>query len=1295
MAIDVTNEQLSDLLEKTRIWLLERDINELYASIIKDAVQLMRMERGAIFLTSESGLTIRAAWPSDNPLLASGSALRMVLSVMQQNRPLLAQSVESDALHGVVCCIPLSTSTLGVLGAIVLETMDSSMLLSSQSMNMSELLGLQAAVALENTTLFHSAITDPLTGLITHRHFQYEIEQVIRRAVRSGQPVTLAILDLDHFKQLNDQYGHAEGNRCLLQVSHLLRTLLRGSDIIGRFGGDEFELLLLDTPPQSAVHVLEKVCAHLAILPNTPVTMTASIGIAAYPDHAESGESLFLLADEMLYRAKEEGRNRVVVATSPVPMVDAPAGRMRGTRMKPKPINAPIPSPVEQYIDGHRIVRRLGAGKSGEVLLVHQPELDREVALKRLLSARLSAEKIQQFEQEVKVTARLNHPGVVPVYTLGRDTDARRYFTMRPLSGVTLETLMREQIHHTPPSRRLQYLPRLFDVVLRAAETIAYAHTQATFHLDLNPGNIMVGEFGEVIVIDWGMSQSSRSPHQRDSAAGESRFIVHHYNSYMAPEQALGSAKTAGAAADVYALGALLYELMTGVVPVYQDTIRAEGNIPPPEHVAPEIGIDPGIATLCMLALSRDPACRPSAAEFAARLGKYLRGEVNVTTMQFDPAMHPLRDDEWLMPDGAEPGDAWHHDEMSWVSRGNAAYLCWREPLPGACRFVCEVWAETEGNIALLLRTQLTEGRLVEGYKFELGAEYNTCCKLDGPWLHMSTSTLLLEPQRRYRLDIAYQDKWIRCSIDDQVVFEHRELFSTFGQYLALYAAEPGMHFRPLILERELRHTRISIVEMADSYYLDQHIAQALKIYHEVAEQLGDHSEGLECLLKMGFCYARLGQYDAAKQAFNRLDHTILEPYARYEMAIAEYLRDDATTRKHGMKLLEATIKRFPNHAATSRLKSIALLNELSLLPRGAKYADRLRSFSHLLLLVLQTSGVRGSTQYNILRNYLHSLMLLGEWDRLIHDTPGLLASLPPQYPRFPDADNFRLLPALCGMEDHLLPHDPFLLNSWGTMFASADISPVTLPTHIAARHRGLEWFLYELLAGRGPSVADASAAPMMAFVRFEVLVATGHFAEADRWVRTPAATGLVCDWVNEVCLVVIHSTRQDLLEEVFAFYRQVNPLADSSLNLTYCRLLTAIYQGDWETAACCFHDEQEFISPRMDDTNHRLLFRVLLASLGYKQVAPSSGALRRAVTANLTGPLLHLAQIFAGHTEPQPDASWPRPCWRPEYRLWLALWLEAKGQYTQARAIAEPALDPRYGEINAQPLLRKLLARL
>lgn len=168
----------------------------------------------------------------------------------------------------------------------------------------------------ENESLHNLVSTDPLTGLFNFRYFQQVMDAEMQRTFRSGRPTSLIMIDIDFFKAVNDEWGHEAGNIALQTAATVFKRELRQFDIICRYGGEEFVIILPQTPLPLAVRIAERVRASLqnedVILQSNSINITASFGINVFQSGSDmSREALVESADQFLYQAKEQGRNRV------------------------------------------------------------------------------------------------------------------------------------------------------------------------------------------------------------------------------------------------------------------------------------------------------------------------------------------------------------------------------------------------------------------------------------------------------------------------------------------------------------------------------------------------------------------------------------------------------------------------------------------------------------------------------------------------------------------------------------------------------------------------------------------------------------------------------------------------------------------------------------------------------------------------------------------------------------------------------------------------------------------------
>ncbi len=620
----------------------------------------------------------------------------------------------------------------------------------------------------------------------------------------------------------------------------------------------------------------------------------------------------------------------------------------------------------------YRLEGEVARGGMGAILRVWDEDIRRHLAMKVVLgqaadpgdSEPVDSRILARFLEEAQITGQLDHPGIVPVHELGLDADGRVYFTMKLVKGRHLGAVY----DLVAAGQEGWTQTRALGVLLKACEAVAFAHAKDVIHRDLKPANVMVGDFGEVYVMDWGLARvlgrvetaaerlatapdavRTERVQERESSPASSFMTMQGEvvgtPAYMPPEQARGDIDALSARSDVYALGAMLYHLLAGAPPytIPGETVggrevwkRALAGPPPPvESLAPRAPSE--LVAICDKAMARDPADRyPGVLELAEDLRAFLEGRVV----------------------GAFEGGALA-EARKWVRRNKAL----------AASLAAAVLALVAGLVASLVLSArvrenavLAENRRVEAEKN--AADARRQARVAGEVNRFLNEDLLaaVSPDQM-GIDVTVREVLDQASrrlegrFADEPSIESALRLTIGGSYekLGRYEEARGHLERALELRRahdghESETTLTALQALANVRGRMGRRTESIELYREavgIAERLlGPEDPGtLSSRNDLAIVLANDGQADAAREIY-------AEVLAIEERVLGPDARDSLATRNN-LALLDADQGRFEDAAREHR--DVLERRRRSL---GEKHPDTLNSMSNLTSVLLDLGRI-------------------------------------------------------------------------------------------------------------------------------------------------------------------------------------------------------------------------------------------------------------------------------------------------------------------------------------------------
>ncbi len=656
----------------------------------------------------------------------------------------------------------------------------------------------------------------------------------------------------------------------------------------------------------------------------------------------------------------------------------------------------------KKTIGRYEIIKHLAQGGMGEVFLAFDPTCSRNVALKRIREDLKDKPTIRQrFLKEARIASQLTHPSIVPIYSIHEDEDSV-YYTMPYVEGKTLKDILVEAVK-MPSSE--SSIPNLIRVFLAVCEAMAFVHSKKILHRDLKPSNILVGKYGEVLILDWGIANYLNEIEAKNQALLEKKSSqdelktnekkLPHPNkiagtiTYLAPECVLG--EYSSVLSDVYALGVILYQILTLRSPFRRTSVadfRKKAKLektPDPALAAPYRDIPLALSKITKKCLYFDKKERYQTIEALLKdLKNYiegnpewmLKGELDLK----DPKAFIFQENIYL-PKTLESSD-W---ASVWLAKAT---------LSGSFKISFEfLLKEKSSGLGVLFSIPEHSGKYIieDGFLVFFGPKKKPYIELShGSILVLRNQNIALKKRIWHKVKIEKLGNTIRCYLNDILVLSYISYIPLFGSHLGLFFKDNAFLISNFKLFAASNNLLVSCLALPDAFLSKKDFDAAYLEYKRIAASFPGRTEEREALFRAGITILEKAKTEGDKELFEQalLEFENLKTGAG---APLEYLGKSivyATLKEYEeeAKCLELAIRRFQDHPLISLLKEHLLLrlHESSFAQREAHL--RLMLVSQLIFLELNKLPDTELLTQNLQKHLLPLEFLIPSKNMLIID---------------------------------------------------------------------------------------------------------------------------------------------------------------------------------------------------------------------------------------------------------------------------------------------------------------------
>ncbi len=577
----------------------------------------------------------------------------------------------------------------------------------------------------------------------------------------------------------------------------------------------------------------------------------------------------------------------------------------------------------------YKILQSLGKGGMGEVFLAEDSICQRRVALKKIREDLVKFKTIRKrFLREARIASQLNHPAIIPIFAIHEEND-QIYYTMPYVEGNTLRQLIKEG----------KEIPALMRIFLTVCQAIAYSHSRGVLHRDVKPENIIVGKFGEVQILDWGLAEFIAAPEEEslEEVAGPPELTrpgkVVGTLAYLAPERAKNEPATVQT--DLYALGVILYQLLTLKLPFQRvdlptfQKMMAYEELPDPMEEAPYRDIPHPLVAIVKKCLDSNKERRyANVAEVIVDLETYLEGRpewLQAAQLFID------RREDWEFQENVllarHIAITRATEVMEWVS-----LMVSKGSFAGNMRLEAEVKLSNGGaGIGFLLSLPEASERkeLMDGYCVWIGSEENPGCKIFCSNIEvMRAPAAFLKTEHWHQIRIEKTDNHLRFYLDGKLCCQYLSHTPLAGTHVGLLYRDADFELPGLKIFLGSQNVQVSCLAVPDSFLAHREYDFALLEYRRIAASFPGRSEEREALFRAGVTLLEQGKFQKQVKQRDRCYSLALEEFGKLRTtagAPLEYLGKSLAYKAMGdieeeVKCLELAVRKYAEHPLRARL---------------------------------------------------------------------------------------------------------------------------------------------------------------------------------------------------------------------------------------------------------------------------------------------------------------------------------------------------------------------------------------